>query len=559
MGVAPWRRLPVRDGPPFLVKHLMSNIRRTAVNRQDLGRQDQDQKVPGHRIAPGRTIACWKILREIALAGTMTLIGVLYLGTIDAHAAPRRADEARLSGTSNVSVVVGKSQDVRTSAGFVNISVGDPEIADVNPLTDHSLSILGKKIGTTRVTIYDEQKRLVGIYDVEVTYDVSRLVNELRRRFPHSRLHASAVNGRIMLGGEVPDATTLDQAVTIARQFGPDIINAVSVMSPQQVMLEVRFIEISRTAGRELGFQWNRFGEHSVANIGSRQPASNLPITAPTSSGQIPAGEVAAGVLSGGSPFGFMLARMVANGVTTDVMINALEQKGVARSLAEPNLVALSGDTASFLAGGEYPIPVAGSLGQVTVDYKKYGVGLAFTPTVLSHGLINMKIEPEVSAIDTTHTVSVAYGVSVPALTVRRASTTIELRDGQSFVIGGLLQNNGQNQLEQLPWLGTVPVLGALFSSKSYQRNETDLAIIVTPHIVRPARPGDLIKAPTDDARPPNDVDYFLMGKTELPNGKKPRRGTTLAASDAQVAAAAGAPSGHMLDMPKWISNAAVQ
>jgi pilus assembly protein CpaC len=240
-------------------------------------------------------------------------------------------------------------------------------------------------------------------------------------------------------------------------------------------------------------------------------------------------------------------------------MINALEQKGVARSLAEPNLVALSGDTASFLAGGEYPIPVAGSLGQVTVDYKKYGVGLAFTPTVLSHGLINMKIEPEVSAIDTTHTIAVAYGVSVPALTVRRASTTIELRDGQSFVIGGLLQNNGQNQLEQMPWLGSVPVLGALFSSKSYQRNETDLAIIVTPHIVRPARPGDLVKAPTDDTQPPNDVDYFLMGKTELPRQPRARSAATLATSDAKVATAGAAPSGHMLDMPKWISNAAVQ
>ncbi|KQY97678.1 hypothetical protein ASD45_16745 [Pseudolabrys sp. Root1462] len=524
-----------------------------------MSRQDQDRRVLGNQTAFARAVGYWQFLREVALAGTVTLLGVLYLGAIDAHAAPRRADEANLSGTSNLSIVVGKSQDVRTSAGFVSIAVGDPEVADVNPLTDHTLSVLGKKIGTTRVTIYDEQKRLVGIYDVEVTYDVSRLINELRRRFPHARLRASAVNGRIMLAGEVPDAVTLDQAVTIAKQFGPDIINAVSVMSPQQVMLEVRFIEVSRTAGRELGFQWNRFGDRSTTNIGSRQPANNLPIDAPPNANTLSAGEVAAGVLSGGSPFGFMLARMVANGVTTDVMINALEQKGVARSLAEPNLVALSGDTASFLAGGEYPIPVAGSLGQVTVDYKKYGVGLAFTPTVLSHGLINMKIEPEVSAIDTTHTIAVAYGVSVPALTVRRASTTIELRDGQSFVIGGLLQNNGQNQLEQMPWLGSVPVLGALFSSKSYQRNETDLAIIVTPHIVRPARPGDLVKAPTDDTQPPNDVDYFLMGKTELPRQPRARSAATLATSDAKVATAGAAPSGHMLDMPKWISNAAVQ
>ncbi len=293
-----------------------------------------------------------------------------------------------------------------------------------------------------------------------------------------------------MLTGEVPDAVTLDQAVTIARQFGPDIINSVSVTSPQQVLLEVRFIEIARNAGRDLGVQWNRFGDHSIANIGSRQPASNLPITSPSSGTNIPVGEVAAGVLSGGSPFGFMLGRIISNGVTTDVMINALEQKGVARSLAEPNLVALSGDTASFLAGGEYPIPVSGNYGQVTVDYKKYGVGLAFTPTVLNHGVINMKIVPEVSQIDTTHQVAVSANISVPALIVRRASTTVELRDGQSFIIGGLLQTDNHNQIEQVPWVGSVPVLGALFSSKSYQKNQTDLAIIVTPHIVRPAAAG---------------------------------------------------------------------
>jgi pilus assembly protein CpaC len=432
--------------------------------------------------------------------------------------------------------------------------VGDPEVADVNPLTDHALSILGKKIGTTRVSVYAEGKKLVGIFDVEVSYDITRLTNELRRRFPGSQLKASTVNGRIMLSGEVVDAPTLDKAVTIARQFGPEIINTVSVMSPQQVMLEVRFIEISRTAGRELGFQWNRFGAQSTTNIGSMQAASKLPITTPSSSSAIPIGEVAAGVLSGTSPFGFMIARILSNGVTTDVLINALEQKGLARSLAEPNLVALSGDTASFLAGGEYPIPVSGSFGQVSVDYKKYGVGLAFTPTVLSHGLINMKIEPEVSQIDTTHTIAVSSGVAVPALVVRRASTTVELRDGQSFVIGGLLQTDNKNAIDQLPWLGSIPVLGALFSSKSYQKNETDLAIIVTPHLVRPARPGDEIKAPTDDTLPPNDVDFFLMGKTEI-SRQEARKYWPFPARVAD-----GKPFvGHMLDLLKGESNAAIQ
>ena len=163
---------------------------------------------------------------------------------------------------------------------------------------------------------------------------------------------------------------------------------------------------------------------------------------------------------------------------------------------------------------------MAGTLGQVTVDYKKYGVGLAFTPTVLSQGLINLKIEPEVSQIDTTHTVSVPGGISVPALIVRRASTTVELRDGQSFMIGGLLQSNGRNDIEQLPWLGEVPVLGALFRSASYQKRETDLAIIVTPRLARPMRPGDPIRTPLDNAVASSDVDLFVNGKVEAPKSQ---------------------------------------
>ena len=493
-------------------------------------------------------------VRDLAITLAVALAALILSLIGDAYAQSRLIQISGNNRTVMLTVPIGKSEDVRTDSSFVDLVVGDPEVADVNPLTDHALSILGKKIGTTRVSVYAEGKKLVGIFDVEVSYDITRLTNELRRRFPGSQLKASTVNGRIMLSGEVVDAPTLDKAVTIARQFGPEIINTVSVMSPQQVMLEVRFIEISRTAGRELGFQWNRFGAQSTTNIGSLQPASRLPITTPTSSGAIPIGEVAAGVLSGTSPFGFMIARILSNGVTTDVLINALEQKGLARSLAEPNLVALSGDTASFLAGGEYPIPVSGSFGQVSVDYKKYGVGLAFTPTVLSHGLINMKIEPEVSQIDTTHTIAVSSGVAVPALVVRRASTTVELRDGQSFVIGGLLQTDNKNAIDQLPWLGSIPVLGALFSSKSYQKNETDLAIIVTPHLVRPARPGDEIKAPTDDTLPPNDVDFFLMGKTEI-SRQEARKYWPFPARVAD-----GKPFvGHMLDLPKGESNAAIQ
>lgn len=409
--------------------------------------------------------------------------------------------------TLGIGVVVGKTEDVRIDAPFTEVTVGDPEVADVTPLTDQSLSILGKKIGITRVSIYGEDKRQLGIFDVEVSYDVTRLAAELGR-LTRGSIRVSTANGRIMLSGSSADAATLDKAVVIARQFAPDVINMVQVLQPQQVMLEVRFVEATRQAGRALGIQWNSFGQNTLANIGNRVPARQLPVPADAI--------VSAGVLgTSTAPFGFLFGMMNKAGLTVDVAINALEEKGLIRALAQPNLIALSGDTASFLAGGEYPILVPQALGMVTIDYKKYGVGLAFTPTVLQDGLINLKIEPEVSELDQSHPVTIA-GYTIPPLIVRRASTTVELRDGQSFALAGLLQNKSTTAQEQLPWIGDVPVLGALFRSASYQKNETDLAIIVTPRLVRPTRPGDILRTPLDNTLPANDGDFFLMGKAEI-------------------------------------------
>jgi pilus assembly protein CpaC len=477
--------------------------------------------------------------RRLSLAAVFVALAFAAVLPATAVQAQKLVEISGSNRAATVNVSIGKSADVRTDLSFTDVSVGDPEIADVNVLTDRSLSILGRKSGTTRVVAYGDGKKLIGMFDVEVSYDISMLSSEITRRFSHAGIRVSTANGKILLTGTAPDAVTLDQAVSVAKQFGPDVINSVSVDSPQQVMLEVRFVEASRQASRELGVQWNVFGNSGVANIGSRRPANTLPLSAPAP-GKIGVGEVAAGVLSGGAPFGVAMARMIAGGITTDAFINALEQQGLARSLAEPNLTALSGDTASFLAGGEYPIPVAGSLGSVTIEYKRYGVGLAFTPTVLKGGLINLKIVPEVSQFDATHNVGVGNGISVPALIVRRADTTVELRDGQSFVIGGLLQNTNTTAQDQLPWLGDVPILGALFSSRSYQKNETDLAIIVTPRLVRPTRPGDVVRTPLDKTLPGNDVDFFLMGKAEIS-----REATRLAAG------AIHPMIGHVLDLPK--------
>jgi pilus assembly protein CpaC len=354
----------------------------------------------------------------------------------------------------------------------------------------------------------------------------------------------------------VTDGIVLDEALQVAKQFGPEIINSIQVAQPQQVMLEVRFVEASRQAGRELGVQWNVLprpghADRFLANIGAQAPATNLPVTAGLDGNVTSLTGAAAGIIgSATNPFGFLAGNLIAKGLQIDVMLNALEERGLARRLAEPNLVALSGETANFLAGGEYPIPVPGmSAGQIQVSYKQYGVSLAFTPTVLNGSLINMKIIPEVSQLDPSHNVTVGDGIVVPALTVRRATTTLELKDGQSFVLAGLLQNELSTAQQQLPWLGDVPVLGALFSSKAYQKNETDLVIIVTPHLINPTRPGDVVRTPLDSTLPANDVDFFLKNKpevlrTSLPGG---------------AAAVERGPIGHMLELPKGGIHAAAQ
>lgn len=465
-----------------------------------------------------RATISW-LVASLALSGPLSAMAS---GEAQAQSNMRVVKLTPTQRTTQVSVPLGKSENVRTSTGFVDVVVGDPEVADVMPLTDRTLSVLGRKVGLTRISVYGEGKQLVGVFDVEVSHDTSAIAAAIRTQYPETKIRVSTVNGRIMLSGVAPDAFTLDKALQFAKQFSPDVINSVSVSQPQQVLLEVRFVEASRNAGRELGVRWDVVGNNIAATAGT------------------------VGLLSGTTPFGAVLGRLIDRGVQVDAMISALEQRGVARRLAEPNLVALSGDTASFLAGGEFPFPVASQLNQITIQFKKFGVGLAFTPTVLSHGLINLKIEPEVSQLDPTNVVQVG-NVSVPSLIVRRASTTIELRDGQSFAIAGLLQSTSSTAADQLPWISDVPVLGTLFRSASFQKRETDLVIIVTPRLVRPARPGDHLRTPLDATTPPNDNDLFLYGKMEM--------------TPADIRKLYGPVSrrpqvGHQLDLPEVVAHA---
>jgi pilus assembly protein CpaC len=476
-----------------------------------------------------------RIARTVALLLALGAAAPLALGALMSSAAQAREIELGAGRSSaTVKISIGKSENARTLDSFSEVIVSDPDIADAIPMTDRSLSILGKKIGNARVSVYGEGKKLVGVFDVEVSYDTSRLGAELAQRFPSARFRVSSVNGRIMLAGSAPNGSIVDQAMTIAKQFGADVINAVKVSAPQQVMLEVRFVEAQRNASRELGVNW-QVVQTNLLNGGAGIAATV---------GQASSG---VGLLSGAAPFGSVVGKMLSNGVQADQLLQALETRGVVRRLAEPNLVTLSGDTASFLAGGEFPIPVSSTNGTVSVEFKKYGIGLAFTPTVLGDGLINLKIEPEVSQIDPTTVITVG-SITIPALIVRRANTTVELRDGQSFAIAGLLQNDLSTDQKQLPWLADVPVLGALARSASYQKKETDLVIIITPRLVRPAQPDQHLRTPLDDSTPPNDPDFFLLGQSEI---TEPMKNRLKGRIDGRPA-----PIGHILDVRKGENHA---
>ena len=406
-----------------------------------------------------------------------------------------------------VTVVNHKSIIVEFNEPYSQALIANEKIADVLPLTDRSVYLVGKGVGSTSLALLDESKKVIAALEVDVTHDMKDLRKKLRESIAFGKITVSEANGRILLGGTVADAGSVQKAMAIAEQYAPKAVtNAMEVRSVQQVMLEVRFIEANRTASRELGIGSRLRSNRFNANIGGQGVVSN--------------GVIGAEALLGGSaPFGTLIARLLDKGLRADLIVRALEQKGLARRLAEPNLVTMSGDKASFLAGGEFPFPVDSGDDTITIAFKKFGVALDFTPTVLSDGLIHLKIEPEVSELDAAGGIRI-NGTQIPGLIVRKAQTTVELRNGQSFAIAGLLQNNNVRISSQLPWLGSVPVLGPLFRSAQFQKSQTDLVIIITPRLVRGAVPGEKLKTPLDGAKPSNDLDFFALSRNETPNWK---------------------------------------
>jgi pilus assembly protein CpaC len=484
------------------------------------------------------------IRRTLALAA---LLMAVVPAALLAEAQSARSAEGGIKSVRHVSITLFKSRTLQVDQPFATALIGSPEIADILPMSDRAIYIQAKKIGTTNISIFDSSMQVLGVIDVEVTPDTGSLRDKIGASTNGSGIRVSSINGQVVLSGEASDAVAADRAVSVAKGLSPEtpIVNAMKIATTQQVMLKVRFLEVSREGGRQLGVNWFVGDKGRGVTIGAQSPlVSQAPGTGTATGGSgIPLFQTI-GSLAGASsgPFGVAIANLVNRGTTVDVMVNALETKGLVRRLAEPDLVALSGDTASFLAGGEFPIPIAQSsttgVPTITVDYKPFGVELTFMPTVLTNGIINLRLAPSVSELDFVNAVRIS-GFDIPALSKRQAKTTIELRDGQSFAIAGLLQNTSRGDISQLPWIGSVPVLGALFRSAGYVQNETDLVIIVTPHLVRPAAPGQQLATPLDANLPANDPDIFLMGQLE----RKKLTEYVVSGGDVQ------GPYGHMIEI----------
>lgn len=432
------------------------------------------------------------------------------------------SDAGLLAG--QLDVPLNKSQVVTVDRPFARAMVGNEAIADIVPVTNRSLYVLGKQMGTTSLTIYDKNNIVISVVDVAVGPDIVSLRRQMAELIPGEQIGARISNDAVVLTGVVSNGPAVDRAMELAKTYAGDkVINMMSVGASQQVMLEVRFSEINRQTGKQIGF--SAFTGSDGGTFGS---------AIGNGAGLVPDPDTGEGILRLDSitgSFGVFRKAFSAFGLNINATLDALERKGLVKTLAEPTLVALSGETASFLAGGEFPIPVqqgnnggggggGGGNGGITIEFKPFGVSLAFTPTVLADGIINLQVEPEVSSIDPSASITV-NGLVIPGLQTRRANTVLELRDGESFALAGLIRKDFATTVRQVPLLGSIPIIGSLFRSSGFTKGETELVIVVTPRIVQPVK-ANQIKLPTDRVQNPHELDLFLMGRTDKAVGINP-------------------------------------
>jgi len=412
-------------------------------------------------------------------------------------------------------LMVGKSIVIRSPKAVKRISIAAPEIADFILLSPRQIYITGKAEGITNLTLWQD-KKMFTIYDLEVAIDFARLKERLQEVLPdESDISVIITDDSITLSGKVSSTANLTQALALAEAFAPKgkVTNLLEVGGVHQVMLEVRVAEISRSLVKKLGVNFNYVegGDFGVSTLGGLSQ-----VVSPDNANLLTEGALSFLV----SPAVNALFRFHSGSASWTGLIDALKEDGLVKILAEPTLIALSGQTASFLAGGEFPVPVPQGLGSVAIEYKSFGVGLSFTPTVLSQDKININVMPEISELDFSTALQFG-GFVIPGLSTRKAATVVELADGQSFAIAGLLRETIRDDISKYPLLGKIPILGTLFRSRAFQKNETELIIIATPHLVKPL---DSTKQPlpTDFYKEPNDIEFHVLGLMEGKEKNKP-------------------------------------
>jgi len=435
---------------------------------------------------------------------------------VPAHAAGLRPAanppaDAPTAAQGPLDVAAGKGTLVRLNEDASSVFVADPTIADVHVPSPRAVFVLGKKAGTTTLYVLGANNKTLVQRSIVVGRDMEALHGMIAARFPSMNLQLSTGNGSLQVSGQAANAADADAVVQSLTPYLADkevLINRMTIDRPQQIQLRVRITEVDRNVTQQLGINWQALGNAAgnfFGGIYSGRPIYNLtqPLTGANGQVTYPVNLPSNNAYS-------LFGQFKTGSTDIQALVDALNQEGLVTVLAEPSLVALSGQTASFLAGGEFPIPVSQVNGAISVDFKQFGVKLDFTPTVLSDGRISLKVRPEVSQIDTTVSVTTG-GVTVPGLSVRRADTTVELASGQSFAIAGLLQSNTTDIISQVPGMGSIPILGKLFSSTNYQNNKTELVIMVTPYLVEPTDPGKLRTPLESLVSPSNDVEYSFQ------------------------------------------------
>jgi pilus assembly protein CpaC len=410
---------------------------------------------------------------------------------------------------STLDVPMNRAVVVESDVPFAELSIANPGIADISSLSDRTIYVLGKSPGMTTLTLLDAAGKLIVNVQVRVAADVTEFKERLRQILPGEKIEVRTANDGIVLSGTVSSAARLQRALDLAERYAPErVSNLMGVSGVQQVMLKVRFAEMRRSVSKSLSASLGFKGGSGFGVTGGTGTLANQIALSNSLAGNIPAANDNAGAVV----FGFNAGSMQVN-----LLLEALEQKGVVRTLAEPNLSALSGQEATFLAGGEYPIPVAQDNGVYTIEYKPFGIEMQFIPRVVDSNIINLELKAAVSAIDSSIQVT-ANGLTLDAFSRRETTTTVEMRDGESFAIAGLIHDEFLDSASQLPWIGDVPVLGALFRSADFQRSQTELVIIVTAHLVSPTR-GEALALPTDRVKPPTENALFLRGQVAQVNG----------------------------------------